>query len=415
MYLLVILILLLVIIATISYKKLYVVGYVAFFTIISSILFAETGYYSLRMPFLYAVMAISVLFLTGPVKFIENILKRLRNPIVILLLIISLIFFTLIPFYNYAEGQRISRVFFIATFPIMIYLLGIINNKSQFREIYHGLIACSFLLLSVIVFTIDYSILYESRTTQFGDTIEALNVITLGRISGLILLVSFIGLLNESKTLNKLFFVFPIIGGGAFLFLAGTRGAIISLLVSLLVLLIYKYRESELISFKSISLLLILAFVGFNFVKELAVYDRLMDLYLMDYSEVTSGRNVLYEYAIQTFYDNPFGTELGMYNTLYGTYPHNMILEFAVMFGVFGIIMITAIILFGLYNSHKLLKQHHQYIVIIPAIWIYALVNTMFSGDININSFFWNSTILLVVAMYLTKKPNVINEYKANA
>jgi len=86
-------------------------------------------------------------------------------------------------------------------------------------------------------------------------------------------------------------------------------------------------------------------------------------------------------------------------------YPHNLILELASENGIVGLILIVTFLYLPIkysisnikYFGKVQLERYQQLSIIIFCIYIYSLWNSMFSGDIALNSMVWFSAGLVYV------------------
>ena len=201
--------------------------------------------------------------------------------------------------------------------------------------------------------------------------------------------------------------MFLIFSSGFFLLLSGTRGALFSLILTVLIYFINRFRLKDL-SFKNISVFILVIFGMFYFADYFFISDRIFSLYELGVQDnSTAVRVSLFNYGLILLSNNIFGVSIGHFSNLYGTYPHNIIIEFGVYFGILGILLAMLIIIPCIYYVYLLFKNKQDlYSHLIALIWIYAFTNSLFSGDININSMFWNSTALLVGTINAREKSN---------
>lgn len=181
------------------------------------------------------------------------------------------------------------------------------------------------------------------------------------------------------------------------LYLTASRGPFLSLLI---VLFIYFFilRWKKLNLLKALSLL-ILAFFSLRVFISLApgeIWNRMLSL-LSGFDLTTFLRLRAYGAARDLFLENPLagvGTGgFGHYNLL--TYPHNIFLELASELGIWGLAALLFMILYTTYLAIRLLKSQTASALELSlgraffAIFIFALINSQFSGDISSNYELW--------------------------
>lgn|GEM_PF-2705037 len=188
---------------------------------------------------------------------------------------------------------------------------------------------------------------------------------------------------------NKVFWTLAALMGGIMLFLSGSRGALLSTTIALIVYLwSVRIKMVNLIIYVSIGIVtLILFLVSTPFGQAIiAVYNKRIVRLLLNNSEgvYTSGRDVLYNYAIELGNRYPFfGGGLGGFNARdLGVYPHNIFLEFYAETGLFGLfIFVSFFILFLTFIFRYRDKVYPQNV----AGFFLAFTFSQFSGDFYAN------------------------------
>lgn len=161
---------------------------------------------------------------------------------------------------------------------------------------------------------------------------------------------------NKSKWLG-----FLCILGLIQILIWGARGAILVLLLFGVLYIIYNHKLNR----YCILFLLILFFCGeyiinilLFVIKNIPFETRKLYNYLtmltVGLAESSSGRDVIYNEAIELFQSNIWGYGVGFYSEGdSGKYPHNLFLEIAVEWGIMGIFVICCLIVFFLYRLYK--------------------------------------------------------------
>lgn len=185
-----------------------------------------------------------------------------------------------------------------------------------------------------------------------------------------------------------------------FLINVGARGAILSLVISVILSFIYiNNKPIKVFSFKVFSILAILVLLLFNFsdiifwlydlfneydIRSIAL-ERVVDMIDNDL-DLTTGRDTLLDVAILGFMDSPIiGNGIGSFDNYSGFYPHNLFLqqiyEGGVVFG-FPILIITLLSFYFLNsNVDRIMRFFLIYLITT------SVVHLFFS------SYFWSSSI----------------------
>lgn len=120
----------------------------------------------------------------------------------------------------------------------------------------------------------------------------------------------------------------------------------------------------------------------------------------LNFATGSSGRGTIYEYALEKIGERPL-TGYGIYGYLYiglSPYPHNIILEILLQYGVvLGIPLLAILLVFEL----RLIKKG-EFLQL--GISFYVYVNLMFSGSYTFNAFFWFLFVFAIAEM-LGHKP----------
>lgn len=182
-----------------------------------------------------------------------------------------------------------------------------------------------------------------------------------------------------------------------FMLLSGARGPLIGLLMTVAIYFIINTNIKNII-FAIIILVFVSFFINSN------TYNLLVGNYKglnrIDYTirnyfvggmktELLSpGRAVLYNEAIKEFYKKPFGIGVGT-NEIRGNYPHNSFLEIASQLGSIALFIYLSIIFIWFIQFYKSEKKALFKYRFFKYLFLYILVQSLFSGSIFINPVFW--------------------------
>lgn len=163
---------------------------------------------------------------------------------------------------------------------------------------------------------------------------------------------------------KKGFMLLLILINSFYLTIYGNRGASLSLIIFIILLyfIFYKKTLNKIIHLISMTNIILIIFILKDKIKKILInfsYFILKDLDISSYflsklilllnkglASSSSGRDVIYNNAIKFGNENwLFGNGIGSFRYIYGTYPHNIFLEFYVQFGIFGIIILVCFLI----------------------------------------------------------------------
>jgi hypothetical protein len=261
----------------------------------------------------------------------------------------------------------------------------------------------SYLMVIVLLFDMDINVIMEDRM-KLNDQTEILDPISLSRYAGFSTISSVYFLLfGHSKKRLTVLFVFGFALSVFFLLLAGQRGTIIGVVLSLSLLGIREEYRNKMIWLLPIVLVCIYlsAFSSFE------VFDRFKDL------ENYQTYNRFYDYikVWEIFKTNGWLYGLGSEGYYYLTgrsYPHNIILEHVSNYGLLGLLCIVVVIVKSLQYSVRLMKfskNYYDYIVV--SCWFMTLSSSFVSASINGNKLFYLFSGMIVISYSFLKEKEV--------
>lgn len=286
-------------------------------------------------------------------------------------------------------GTKLFNFIYALILPICIlisYKKKVINSFDEWKFVLlYAILAYSFKNFS-LVGVLNFRDLYLQNYDELKNVIFASQILAIG---SLICMYDLIRNYNLKTTILLLILIFQMI-------LFESRGVILGFLCATIVfwwfsgkkILPKKIRSKALIGVGLFSLAFI---VGFSYLWNTGYLDRLVDK-LNDFAsgEKSETRYVLYPTVIEAIKNNfPFGTGFGNTKTALTSlnyylkldYPHNIMLEIileeglliAIIFLILTLKWLTSIFVKDRYNCHTLLYY---------SLFIFALVGSMFSGDI---------------------------------
>jgi hypothetical protein len=330
----------------------------------------------------------------------------IKNNIVIyaiILLITSMIVFNILsdnsldPLVN--EFQFYSFAYCFVPFFLIIFLL---NSPKFLIDFVNSIPYWGILFVSVFILFFDFqSIDYGDRFTFVQVT--GFDTIASSRIFAISLIASFILILKKKKL--NIYLLISAILSLLFLLIAGQRGTLIGVVLGFTIFGYFNLSKKNLPSmFISISALILLFYFRIIDLSSFQVFERLYEL--ENYKEFDRFQDYFTTWEI--FKNNSFWAGEGSYGYFFITerdYPHNILLESMVDYGLLGFISMLSIISIGLYYSIYLLRGKsiiYEY-KIIANIWIMLLVSVLVSGNIVNNAIFFIFTGILVISRALTK------------
>lgn len=228
----------------------------------------------------------------------------------------------------------------------------------------------------------------ESDLTELTGRLSSvsLNPVSLGHlaVSGF-----FCGLvLMRKTTLWRLVTIAVVMGGLVFVVMqTGSKGPVLSLIIALLLWSIRRGIAGRLIVLIAL-LTTLLVLYGDN-----PLFERLLSI---NEDPSTSDRIVLIQDSWQQILSSPWvGSASVELNT--GYYPHNILLEAAMSFGLPLTVILVIVLLRGLIISWRLLNKNYD---LIALLYIQALVISQVSGALFADSILWVCLIILLCAKW---------------
>ncbi len=285
-----------------------------------------------------------------------------------------------------------------------LFLIPQFIDKKYIQSFSKGL----FYILLIVLFIVFTFCIGSLNSFDYNHRLEIgmLNPIWITRIALECLLLYFLVLEKKtSRTILLLCLILPVI------YASGSKGPIFSFL---LVIVFYKLRNKK-ISFKFIIASLIFISILFLAYSKLAQFDnyftqRFLTIVPENINEdaIEENRALFIPVILNNFFNQDyltifFGAGIGNTSKIfYGRYvnerfhPHNMLVEFLCEFGlVILIILLISVIIF-----FKRTKGPYKYL------FLYFILNSMFSGDIILNEFIFLYAGLVVATNSNFKKQN---------
>ena len=288
----------------------------------------------------------------------------------------------------------------------LIPFLGIISRNARFHDI-----KVFRFFFAIVFITLILSILFGSTTKlQQGELVhtmrfqlDALNAISLGNVGGISVTLALwrLSLTRQlpMKLSQTVFFVLIAFLGLYLILLTGSRGPLIALLATSLIVAFYSSISSKIFYILFGAGLFSFGYYllqDFSDVLGINSLDRILRLGTdRDLSSV--GRLDMITTAVEDFFSSPI-LGAGLEVRAIAFYPHNLIIESYMATGIFGGIAFTLSLLVVLVFAKDLLKAR------LPGSWVavifmYYFILSLFSGTLYQSGFFWAS-IGAVLAVY---------------
>lgn len=332
-------------------------------------------------------------------------------------------------------GRDKAILFCFMVVPVIIFAPQVIINVRALRKV------VSIITITFIIYVIWSAVLAQGQSSFAGRMSFLGDVICAGQFLGSASIVFFVHVIfGRRRAGNKLFYGCLMSVSLFLLFITGTRAALLAYILTILFIYWFVYIDwyqrifnKAGVTYIIILLAIIFIATGLFFVKKtisIQSFNRLNSIQSF-FSNFTSdeiknwqysnGRMVNYFSAIEGFISHPLGgvgaggygsvlsgyRKIRMYHFNDGivhSYPHNMILEFAVEQGVFGLL----IILYILFLNFRMIlhlrvyihgEPSHRWIVTFcVSIYVYGLLVSMTSLDIpRMMILWWGMGLLLAV------------------
>lgn len=297
-----------------------------------------------------------------------------------------------------------------------IFTLGLFLpfKKNELKLIFVTLL-CGSILSAFNLFT--YGNLSGERAFIMGtSSLVTARTIGIGTVLVLVMILTWNKKKNNLKILFFLlisfFLIYPI-------FLTGSRGSIIAIVIATLLIILLqknifkKSRSLVILSLVGLISLLVLLVVPSSFSESTGI-DRIINFTeTSDNSDTKRFENYVIAWeGIKNSKGLGIGTgdfsNLSYQANQY--YPHNIFLEIALEQGILGLLILVSILYSSLLRTKKILDffYFNPYIISLASLWIFGLVNALVAGDIGKN-ILW---LTLGILWLLPYKQHESNNYK---
>jgi len=252
-----------------------------------------------------------------------------------------------------------------------------------------------------IVFTIAFflfanwqNIMPGSRSSIYEST-ERFDSISLSRILSLVIVALVVLILNPNNESKKTYIGIPVLLIYVYLLLfVPQRGTIIGVIIGLLLYGVFEKEKKKLAIVVTIGLVL-LALLYLVDLSQFGILDRFLEL--KDYE--TFQRYDDYSISWRLFKTNPFFGigPMGYFEKTGRPYPHNMMLELMVEYGILGVVAGLILLIGGWRVALDILKSNDIFYEwkAVAIMWIVMFTSAMVSSNLIGNSVFFMITGLI--------------------
>lgn len=303
-----------------------------------------------------------------------------------------------------AEEKYIFEYVIITVLPAFSFVFFIkkYNEKLFFEAL--SLLTILSLLLAAALFSnqlADNNALYGSRLAT-----EKVNPIALGAFFSTTFIVAVRFLLNGRRSIKQKFCtVFICLLCAVFIFLSGSRGALIATILSLLTYIVFSSKnKANNFIFILFSFFIVIPAVFFVADQAFNGIDVFRGFLTIGQSTDMSSqiRLTSYKNAIEQFSDNPIiGDLIIERTTMY--YPHNIFVEILMALGFLGGLPFFIYIAVIFSYCVKIMKDN-QFGCLVSLLWLQQLYALQFSGSVFYNYQFWSYSIVIGIIYFSYKK-----------
>jgi hypothetical protein len=345
--------------------------------------------------------------------------KRKSKKTSLVLVILGIYWIALIIRIFYDSVLR-SDVFIIGTSQLWFYIFGIIlpamfsimksytliDLDKALKWIFIGTV----LTMILSLFNNTSLLMDSSEVTDRATGNVALQTIAFGHLGTMGIVLSLIMLFKGGLNLfKKAIIIIIILLSFLIMIRAGSRSPVLALAVIILFWMFALNKNIIKGFYVAISLILLLIIFLEPILSIIGEISPIMEIRLRMgiYGGNTSGRDIIYEQAIQAFIDSPIiGSQFALFSNIgVFTYSHNIILDSLMGLGIIGGIAMAYILFDSLLSISYLIKRKDPHFWI-GLILLQQIVLSMLSGAIYYNQIL--NFLIVFISLY-TKRGIIIN------
>jgi hypothetical protein len=252
-------------------------------------------------------------------------------------------------------------------------------RKSQHTQFFLNLLCCYSLIIAIAALPRLSTLMVEAGRLSLS---EESNPIYVARAVGIPIL--WLMLLYLWKRIS----LWPLLLGGGLclvvLLATGSRGPILTVILTLVIVVFravpFRDRRTNFVLWASVVSLFVVS-IAYNTIST-AITKQIFERG----GDFLSGRQILYEVAIDAITQYPAGIGLGGFSTLASIpgarYPHNLLMEITVELGWLAGLFSVGVLVYIWQFYEKVFRTNIE-IAGVYALFLYSLLNSMFSGDLS--------------------------------
>jgi len=360
-----------------------------------------------KLPIDLSLLAVLLLIISSSIKIIKiKKIKKLKfiDYLVLfqgLLVLFSVIFISSGTELNWWDGGR----FIVFNLSLYFGLFSLSVEEKEIITIIQWILIGIIVTISSAVHNLLFGKISSWYLSSFGESYSIL-----GLMIGLGMLYFFHNIFRLDRESAQKTFSIMLFALSAFLFgFIPTRHVPFSLALTFLFIILLKNllkHRWRLIGVIFLSLAFYLA--GLFIASNQDVNVKRVWTYKGDYAGSFKDRADFSKGALELIKENPiFGIGMGEFMYLHGgkgNYPHNLLLESLVSFGIFGLLIFWPVFFLSLKNSYVILKSKNLINFEIIAIWfIFFFLDSNFSGSLSNFRTLWLFMGILSILFYSKK------------
>ncbi len=322
---------------------------------------------------------------------------------------------------NYAFSKILIAFSYYAVLPFVLY--NILTNAHLVKKFLSAASLAGITTVLIVIYAAGNPIdLLQNMERFHRYSLEGANPIQLSRYLGMSILL-LIWYLHVKGRITYLIAIMPVIIAALLYMVAtGSKGPLLSLFFSILIIIIYIGTIKStlgIILFSS----LIVGYVIFSGVLPADfVQQRFIARDIEEYSRYDAYMITLSSYADSSWLAKLFGNGTGDFAYLWNKadmrdYPHNIFLEILYENGLFGLFVFALSVILPIIYGHRLIKgkklkkQDSSNMLVVLSLYVFSVLNAQVTGDIGTNLFIavWGTLIVCIYFEKETTSKNINN------
>jgi O-antigen ligase len=295
--------------------------------------------------------------------------------------------------------QKIELFLLIGVLP---YIVGMIvgferRDLELFFRVFVAMVVAAAVYNSFLVAS-------GAANQQFSDRYsldESIDVIGLGRTMGAVALILLFMIVRATNATRRLLLALALVPVAITFVSSGSRGPVIGMVVALPSVLLWRAASPAVARRLAASLVAVgaLAVVAVVWLVPPEATQRSLSIFQTTQETGDTSRFILWSEALHAFSSSLthslVGIGTGGYAAIATTgalYPHNIVLEVGAELGILGLLALAAFVISVVVRLLRLLRGGGEtagWAGLLLTLFVFALVNAQFSGDVPYNSGLW--------------------------